>query len=212
MGTEKQKQHFPDVRSASHSQIAQHRGDKTNLPAENTVSQNKASIARGSERDPEVIKTASQESEALKNNTKHFISKLGCHAALPLKRLPTVLAGGGRIRMGEGWEGDLREGHGWASAGWGGCPALLCVQAENHSHFLSCKNPGEASDVDPREEVMMQVSGVERSRFCKADPFYRIPELKQPVTPGETTLFLTPMPLPVPEREGAYLGRNRVPA
>ena len=111
MGTEKQRQHFPDVRSASHSQIAQHGGDKTNLPAENTVSQNKASIARGSERDPEVIKTASQESEALKKNTKHIISKLGCHAALPLKHLPTVLAGGVQMKMGEGWEGDLQEGH-----------------------------------------------------------------------------------------------------
>ena len=65
MGTEKPEQHFPDARSASQSQITQHRGDKTNLPAENTVSQNKASIAGGSERDPEVIKTASKESEAL---------------------------------------------------------------------------------------------------------------------------------------------------
>ena len=99
------------MRSASHSQIAQHRGDKTNLPAENAVSQNKASIARGSERDPEVIKTASKESEALKKNTKHCISKLGCHAALPPKRLPTVLAGGGQVRMRQGWQGDLQEGH-----------------------------------------------------------------------------------------------------
>ena len=111
MGTEKQKQRFPDVRSASHSQIAQHRGDKTNLPAENTVSQNKASIATGSETDPEVIKTASKESEALKKNTKHCISKLECCAALPPKHLPAVLAGGRQMRMGEGWQGNLQEGH-----------------------------------------------------------------------------------------------------